>query len=447
MSTGMNDLTDRFRAILAQVADVQTLLRSTPPWLASLLIHLGVLVPLALISATMPAASRPIMVETRLEDNAVGPEFTDTLNPLDTTLNPDRPISESLSFAPAGVSVGQALGPPSFGAGTAAGRSFGSGQGAAQAMAALDLTRNTPTLSGPGGMSLPTGTRIDKAIAVLGSAAETMEAGGAGAAIDRLTIEINRSLDDRKTLVMWVLDATASLKPQREEIAQRIDRVYEELGVLRGDKQQQRALLTAVVEFGERHRILAEPTDDLDAIKSAMRSVKDDESGTENVFGGVLDSLRRWDKYRTTDRRNLMLIILTDEKGDDDVKVEETIAAAKGRAKVYVVGTSAPLGRPQVMLPWPSASQVLGYAPADRGPESVEPEREYLPFWSPGGAMLDLMPSGFGPWALTRLCSESGGIYFIMRDNSNFNYDSNTLRAYHPDYVPRKEYERRLNES
>src|SRR5262249_29774887 len=50
----------------------------------------------------------------------------------------------------------------------------------------------------------------------------------------------------------------------------------------------------------------------------------------------------------------------------------------------------------------------------------------------------------FGPWALSRLCRETGGIYFLMQDNSSKLYDPNTLRAYQPDYGPRKEYEERI---
>jgi hypothetical protein len=440
MLSDMNRLTDQLLAFSKRAADVQWWIRSTPPWLASLLVHSGLLGLLAFASATMPRNGMPVQLETRVDDNTVLPEFTETFSVTNTSTGP---MAESLSFAPAGVSVGQTNGPPSFGAGTVPGRSFGSGSGATPALAALDLRRNTPTLSGPGGMGLPSGTRIDKEIAVLGSAAETVGAGGTGAAIDRLTLEIARSLDQRKTLVIWVLDATASLKPQREEIAQRIDRVYEELGVVRGEKQQQRALLTGVVVFGEKHKITAEPTDNLDTIKSAIRTVQDDETGTENVFATVIDVLKRWEKYRTADRRNVMVIVLTDEKGDDEVKVEEAIALAKNHAKVYVVGASAPLGRPQVMLPLPSPWEGH-YAPAERGPESVEVERESLPFWSASGGMFDLMPSGFGPVALTRLCRESGGIYFVMQDSSNFTYDTSTLRAYQPDYVPRKEYERLL---
>ena len=443
MATGIDEA-NQVKDWVVRLADVRKWLTETPPWVASLIVHAVVLIPLALISATIHHDTAPVVIETRLDaDDISQPDFSQSLN----ELRVDGPISDSISLAKAGTSVGQQIGTPSFTVGTVSGSGFGSGRGTAGELAALDMNRKGPTLAGPGGMVMSKGARLDDHVAVRGGTETSAGAGGVGGAIDRITYEIARSLDDRKTLVIWMLDATASLKPQREELAKRIDRVYEELGVLR--KDQQRALITAVVGFGEKDTpMMDQPTDDVEAIKKAIRSVKDDESGTENVFMATSNALKKWGKYRTTDKRNVLVIIMTDEKGDDDRYIEELITLAKGQyqAKIYVAGAAAPLGRSQVMLPWPGNGQVLGYAPADRGPESVRVERDSLPFWS-GQAGLENLSSGFGPWALSRLCRETGGIYFIMQDNSSKTYDPSTLRAYQPDYFPRKEYERLLSAS
>ena len=55
---------------------------------------------------------------------------------------------------------------------------------------------------------------------------------GATGAIDRLTQEILLSLEERKTLVVWLFDQSGSLERQRAEIIKRFDRIYEELGVI-----------------------------------------------------------------------------------------------------------------------------------------------------------------------------------------------------------------------
>jgi hypothetical protein len=411
-----------------------------------LAVHVVALGALAGVSATVHVDSRPVVVETRLEaEDIVQPEFSQTLSTLDT----ESPISENIAMSTMkpGVSVGRELGNPSFHAGTGSGNAFGAGGGTASAMAAIDMSRRGPTLAGPGGVGLPTGVKLDRSVAVAGGTDVSAGAGGVGGAIDQITREIARSLDERKTLVVWLLDATASLKEQREELAKRIDRVYEELGVL--GKDQHRALITGVVGFGEKYTFLTpNPTDDVDTVRKAIRAVKDDESGTENIFTAVSDVLSRWGKTALADRRNILVIALTDEKGDDDAKVEEVISRAttQYRAKVYVLGAAAPLGRPQVMLPWPSASEFVGMAPAERGPESARVERDYLPFWS-GGGRMDNISSGFGPWALTRLCRETSGIFFVMNNTANTNYDPTTLKAYEPDYVPRVQYEQMLKTS
>ena len=60
---------------------------------------------------------------------------------------------------------------------------------------------------------------------------------------------------------------------------------------------------------------MSEPTDDVEVVKKAIRSMKDDESGTENTFTAVSNALNRWGKYFTTDKRNVMVVVVTDEKG------------------------------------------------------------------------------------------------------------------------------------
>jgi hypothetical protein len=53
------------------------------------------------------------------------------------------------------------------------------------------------------------------------------------------------------------------------------------------------------------------------------------------------------------------------------------------------------------------------------------------------------MSSGFGPWGLSRTSRETGGIFFIMQEGAG--YDPRTLRAYQPEYEPRKEYDKLLH--
>jgi hypothetical protein len=93
----------------------------------------------------------------------------------------------------------------------------------------------------------------------------------------------------------------------------------------------------------------------------------------------------------------------------------------------------------------------------NQGPESLLPERVQLHF-SGSREDTDPLDSGFGPFALTRLCYETGGIYFAVHPNRNVRrpigrretadysahirhfFDPEIMRRYRPDYVSANEY-------
>jgi len=292
---------------------------------------------------------------------------------------------------------------------------------------------------------------------------------GAMGAVDRITHEILLSLDERPTLVVWLFDQSGSLKPKREAIAKRFDRIYEELGIIESAgneafRHDDRPLLTAVASFGARVELLtAKPTDDLIEIKSAVRSVRDDESGIENVFQAVGFLAEKFRHYRLAKpRRNVMIVIFTDEAGDDIDSLDATVAVCrKYGMPVYVIGVPAPFGREKAYVKWvdpdPQYDQSPQWAPVRQGPESLLPERIKLLF---GGReeLEEQIDSGFGPFGLCRLTYETGGLYFTVHPNRETGreirpwetasmvshlgafFDSRVMRNYRPDYVSAREY-------
>lgn len=293
---------------------------------------------------------------------------------------------------------------------------------------------------------------------------------GAAGAVDRITHEILLSLDQRPTLVVWLFDQSGSLKAQREAIAKRFDRVYEELGLIEssGNKSFKQhkvePLLTAVASFGEGVQLITpKPTADLDDIKASVRAVSDDDSGTENVFQSIGYLADKFRHHRLAKpRRNVMIVVFTDEAGDDIGQLDATVATCrKFEMPVYVVGVPAPFGRTEAYIkyvdPDPNYDQTPQYVPVHQGPESLLPERIKLLF---GGReeQEEVMDSGFGPFGLCRLAYETGGIYFTVHPNrevgrriaswetaamtshmSSF-FDPRVMRNYRPDYVTAAEY-------
>ncbi|MEM9656787.1 MAG: vWA domain-containing protein, partial [Planctomycetota bacterium] len=298
---------------------------------------------------------------------------------------------------------------------------------------------------------------------------------GASGAIDRLTHEILASLENRPTLVVWLFDQSGSLQAERDAILERFDRIYEELGVVEASqnpafrKHEDKPLLTAVVGFGETPRMLTErPTDQLADIKAAVARIEDDQTGRENVFQAVGLAAEKFRTYRLArqNRRHVMMIVFTDEAGDDVDALDDAVRICRKHAmSVYVVGRPAPMGRETAYVKWvdpdPNFDQRPQWVPVRLGPESLVPERLKLGFVG-GGAQGALLDSGFGPYALTRLCYETGGIYFAVhpnrvvgrsvsgRETSNLAvhltefFDPEVMRRYQPDYVSVAEYQRML---
>ncbi|MCH5375426.1 MAG: VWA domain-containing protein, partial [Planctomycetes bacterium] len=263
-----------------------------------------------------------------------------------------------------------------------------------------------------------------------------------------------------------------------EAIHDRFDRIYEELGVIEASgnpafaKHEDKPLLTSVVGFGQTiHLMTKEPTDDVTAIKAAVAAIERDDSGIEKVFSSIYMAVDRFKHYRIRSpvtnlpERNVMIVAFTDERGDDQEGLEDTTKICRRYAvPVYVVGVPAPFGREETLVKWvdpdPEYDQTPGWGEVNQGPESLLPERIKLTFASPADD-LDPMDSGFGPFALTRLCYETGGIYFAVHPNRNVNreisrnetaafsshlkyfFDPQVMRRYRPDYVSLEEYLRR----
>ena len=260
----------------------------------------------------------------------------------------------------------------------------------------------------------------------------TERPGGVTGAIDILTREIAASLRERKTLVIWLFDASLSLKARREAIAKRFKNIYEQLDQLNAGTEA--ALKTAIVGFGAQTQILTrKPVDDIQKMVQAVHEIVPDESGSENVFSAVRTVTKRWKSYRKKEKYNVMIIVVTDERGDDYARVEEVIHSAKSFAKVYCIGNESPFGREHRYVPWQMKDGSMRRLPVDRGPETLRLERLQLPFWGTTPGALAQLPSGFGPYALTRLCVETSGLYLIV-EQSPVEFERDRMLNYQPDY-------------
>lgn len=422
-------------------------------WLTSFFVHLGLLGLLAIATLTLPAAQPDLDLSSEPLDLAE-PELTEEFASTDDPLDEMGALGAGDSDSAVAVAIEFSL----------------------ESLAALEPEptplAETTTLDLPNvTLTAPELTEMTP-VQGIGSVGATAAEG----AIDRITHEILASLAQRPTLVVWMFDQSGSMRTERAAVLKRFRRIYEELGVIEAAdnpafrRHEDKPLLTAVVGFdAEPHRLTEEPTDDFKAIERAIRGITDSTTQVENVFTAVTTVAKRYRRYRTPGNggRNVLLVIFTDESGDDVAMLDEAVdVCRKSAIPVYVVGRPAPFGREFARVKWidpdPNFDQRPQWPPVRLGPESLLPERLKLSFADnrDRGELEELLDSGFGPYALTRLCYETSGLYFTVHPNrvvgrtvrpgeidtlavrfAQF-FDPDVMRRYQPEYVSAAQYER-----
>ena len=278
---------------------------------------------------------------------------------------------------------------------------------------------------------------------------------GASGAIDRLSLEIARSLEDAPTTVCWVFDQSVSLAGQRQEIASRLKRVFRELSH-DSEGEVPAGLTNLVLAYGQRFQfIVNKPTRVSGEVVEAIQGIEVDNSGVEKTFTAIRAAAERLNATRRVGRSNGMIVVFTDEVGDDQSLADQvaTICRRLG-VSVCVVGVPAPFGQRFIEMKYvefdPTYASVEDWAVVEQGPETLFPEAIHISDKSFSNEAID---SGFGPFSLSKLCYQTGGVYIAVHANRNLRgrvpdratapmssriryfFDPELLRDYQPDYV------------
>jgi hypothetical protein len=200
-------------------------------------------------------------------------------------------------------------------------------------------------------------------------------------------------------------------------------------------------------------------TRNIEYIVKAVAALQDDPSGLENVMTAVQFCVRKYSSKKHT----LIVVVFTDESGDDILKLEETIHLCRtSNTIVHIVGPNAVFGSERGTHLWRDADSGFAFRlPVKRGPETSLPERMMLPYWHGmrfptatmkgnmvaqdlpwyGGPLREGLLSGFGPYALTRLSLQTGGTFTVLgRPGDTTIASLEQLRPYLPDYSSAREY-------
>lgn len=266
-----------------------------------------------------------------------------------------------------------------------------------------------------------------------------------GGVLDRLAIEIINNARTKNISVIWLFDASVSLSQQRKNIADRFAKIIEEINQ---SENSVKKIEHVVCSFGSKLSILNNiPSNDTEELIRLIDSIPIDDSGIENVFGSVHELCLT---YKHTKN---MIIVFTDEVGDDINKLEPAVFdARKFGSSIYVVGSPAPFGIDKIEFrykdPDPQFDQTEKWVEINQGPETFVKMTLDLHSLPIDEQALD---SGFGSYGLSRLCADSGGIYFSMHPNRSKGilnkkdveplssyisvfFDNEILKQYPPDY-------------
>ena len=290
------------------------------------------------------------------------------------------------------------------------------------------------------------------------------EAGSVEEAVDQITGSIQGQLEQGDVLVVWLLDSSLSLQEDRQRIAKRLEGFLTQLSTdgANNSSAHENRLLNAVVTFGRGFREAVTPTQSSKPVLHSIRNASIDKSGQEKVFQAVEKSIGR---YRKKWKSQLMIVIWTDESGDDVVRLNTTIERARNaQVTVSVVGRSAVLGDYQALHDWiDPKTKTYQQLPIRNGPDSAMPERLRLGYWFRGPPPAQIrrpgrrfpvwygnddligLTSSFSPWGLTRLALETGGSFTLFdSDAERAPYDAERMVAYRPTYASLSVYRQEL---
>jgi hypothetical protein len=293
---------------------------------------------------------------------------------------------------------------------------------------------------------------------------------------------ITASLELGPTLVVWIIDRTPSAQTLAMQATPAILDFYDSPETREAATGEGEPLLSAVIAFDETVEFLLDPpSSDLKKTTEALERIQPSAGGKEATLTAIQQALDKYLSFRTEQRREVLFVVLTDEAGSDPQLVDPIVEATRRNAlPIYVIGYAAPWGQVNPFAPDPKAGDKTKTDDTSPtyGPESLFSERVDIQGWAPitsysigfqAAPSFEQIDSGFGPFALERLCRASRGQFLAVRGESSgtggglrsrrgltdqywptgdeLRFDPAVVSRYAPDYVSVEDYRQRLTEN
>lgn len=262
---------------------------------------------------------------------------------------------------------------------------------------------------------------------------------GASTATEKACKKLKEAMELRKSLVVWLFDRSPSAEGRREEVVQSLKTQYPTL-VPDNDKKaattaKEAKLLTVVGAFASDAQFFTdEPVPGDEKVFTAIDKIKGGSDGNvENTFRAISAAITKYAEYTEPPHlRNVSIIVVTDEAGDDQGQRDAVMEQAKKASiAIYVIGSAAEFGSTGATDTGPEGSAIV------RGPESREVESIKLE--TNIGRMMGSQECGIGPYSLAALCRETNGEYFVV--GSMTGGSVNLPATFYPKYMPERDYQ------
>ncbi|MGE4158250.1 MAG: vWA domain-containing protein [Planctomycetota bacterium] len=261
------------------------------------------------------------------------------------------------------------------------------------------------------------------------------EVGNYGKIIDNIAYEA-KNADN----ICWVLDHSPSMADDVKEITSRIE-------ALLGGLNKKGAVLNSIVIWSDKPRVHLKPTVDIKAVKESLTKIPfegKEGSGVENICQAVNMALANRGRGE-----NAVLVVVTDEAGDDDKQFDKTIDALRSsKVKVLVLSPHAAFGPPVWnwdIVHYDEARTEFFFA--HNGPENGTPEGLYdfnfiqRSDWSgtinPMDQRVWATNGGWAPYFLQLMAETTGGKVFALKTESHkLQGTFERKKLYKPEIVP-----------
>lgn len=260
-------------------------------------------------------------------------------------------------------------------------------------------------------------------------------------AFKQLIRQVGESSKEKPATVAWVVDESGSMAGLRKRLAEAIQKLDE-------DSFEKNTSWT-VAGFSEQlHLLTPRPLPSVAAVSRTVSKVATDPSGKENVFEAVSQTAQQLKKLTGKDERNGIIVVVTDERGDDPQALEVAVSECQRNGfRVFCLGHAAPFGTEKGFVRIQFEDGFVQELPVDQGAETAM--LAVVSVANLGGPLIELsrLSSGFGPWALARLCDATGGGYLIAHDETKTRFAADLMARYRPDYEPIKTIQRDVKRS